>query len=60
LSRESYEAALHLISEGVVTGRVRAAYVQRDRVGGQLKGRRGARLSALTSGGAIRRTPTTA
>jgi ATP-dependent Lhr-like helicase len=54
LSRQAFESALTLISSGIVTGRgVRAAYVQRDQVGGQLKGRRGARLSALTSGGAI-------
>ncbi|HEX4351247.1 MAG TPA: hypothetical protein VHZ95_00005, partial [Polyangiales bacterium] len=46
-----------LVADGVLTGRGRrAAYVHRDRVGGQLRGRRGARLSALTSGGAIPET----
>jgi ATP-dependent Lhr-like helicase len=49
-----YEAVLDLVSDGVQTGRGRrAAYVHRDRVNGSLRGRRGARLAALTSGGAI-------
>ena len=34
----------------------RAAYLHRDRVNGVLRGRRGARLAALTSGGAIPET----
>ena len=39
---------------GIRTGRGRrAAYLHRDRVAGRLAGRRGARLAALTSGGAI-------
>jgi ATP-dependent Lhr-like helicase len=43
--------------EGIETGRGRrAAYVHRDRVNGVLRGRRGARLAALTSGGAIPET----
>ena len=42
------------MSEGIPTGRGRrAAYLHRDRVAGRLRGRRGARLAALTSGGAI-------
>jgi ATP-dependent helicase Lhr and Lhr-like helicase len=54
LSREDYDEVLELVAEGVTTGRgKRAAYVHRDRVNGELKGRRGARLAALTSGGAI-------
>ena len=54
LSREDYEAVLVLLSEGIRTGRgQRAAYLHRDRVNNVLKGRRGARLAALTSGGAI-------
>ncbi len=54
LPREDFEAVLELVSEGVETGRGRrGAHVHRDRVNGVLRGRRGARLAALTSGGAI-------
>ena len=54
LSRETFEEVVELVSEGIETGRGRrAAYVHRDRVGGMLRARRGARLAALTSGGAI-------
>jgi ATP-dependent Lhr-like helicase len=54
LSREDFDEVVELVSEGIQTGRGRrAAYVHRDRVNGQLRGRRGARLAALTSGGAI-------
>jgi ATP-dependent Lhr-like helicase len=54
LSAEDFEDVAELVSEGVRTGRGRrAAYLHRDQVSGQLRGRRGARLAALTSGGAI-------
>ena len=54
LSKEDFEDVLELVSEGIHTGRGRrAAYLHRDRVAGRLRGRRGARLAALTSGGAI-------
>jgi ATP-dependent Lhr-like helicase len=57
LARAAYDEVVELVSSGVQTGRGRrAAYVQHDRVNGMLKGRRGARLSALTSGGAIPET----
>ena len=43
-----------LVCEGIRTGRGRrAAYLHRDQVSGELRGRRGARMAALTSGGAI-------
>ena len=43
-----------LLAEGIRTGRGRRAYyLHRDQVNGTVKGRRGARLAALTSGGAI-------
>jgi ATP-dependent Lhr-like helicase len=49
-----YEAVLELASEGITTGRGRRmAYLHRDRVNAILRPRRGARLAALTSGGAI-------
>jgi len=54
LTRESFEEILDLVSEGITTGRgKRAAFVHRDRINARAKGRRGARLAALTSGGAI-------
>lgn len=54
LSRQDFDEVVELVSEGITTGRGRrAAYLHRDRVNGRLKGRRGARLAALTSGGAI-------
>ena len=54
LSREAFTEIVELVSNGIETGRGRrAAYVHRDRIGGMLRARRGARLSALTSGGAI-------
>ncbi|MEN8160185.1 MAG: DEAD/DEAH box helicase, partial [Myxococcota bacterium] len=54
LSREDFDAVVELASEGVTTGRGRrGAHLHRDRVNGVLRGRRGARIAALTSGGAI-------
>ncbi|HEX4540644.1 MAG TPA: DEAD/DEAH box helicase [Acidimicrobiales bacterium] len=54
LGDADYDSVLEFVSDGVQTGRGRrGAYVHRDRVNGSLRGRRGARLAALTSGGAI-------
>ena len=54
LDREHFRAVLRVASEGFSTRHGhRAAYVHRDAVNGMLRGRRGARLTALTSGGAI-------
>jgi len=54
LQAADFEDVTELLSEGIRTGRGRrAAYLHRDQVSGQLRGRRGARLAALTSGGAI-------
>ena len=54
LSDEDFEAVVDLVSQGVVTGRGRrGAHLHRDRVNGVLRPRRGARLTAVTSGGAI-------
>jgi len=54
LAREDFDAVVEMLSEGIQTGRGRrGAYLHRDRVNGVLRGRRGARLAALTSGGAI-------
>ena len=54
LRREDFDAVVELAAEGIATGRgKRMAYLHRDRVNGVLRPRRGARLAALTSGGAI-------
>ena len=54
LGADDFEAIVELVSEGVVTGRGRrGAHLHRDRVNGVLRPRRGARLTAVTSGGAI-------
>jgi ATP-dependent Lhr-like helicase len=54
LSRVEYEQLLHMLSEGVETRRSRrGAYIHRDRIHGMLRARRGARLTAITNGGAI-------
>jgi ATP-dependent Lhr-like helicase len=57
LTREEFEEVVDLVSVGIETGRGRRmAYLHRDRVNGRLRGRRGARLATLTSGGAIPET----
>src|SRR3984885_12440426 len=54
LTPEDFGEVAEMVSEGIRTPRGRrAAYLHRDRVTGRLAGRRGARLAALTSGGAI-------
>jgi ATP-dependent Lhr-like helicase len=57
LSRETYNAVLEMLSEGIASRRGRyGAYVHRDRVNHKLRARRGSRLAAITSGGAIPET----
>jgi ATP-dependent Lhr-like helicase len=54
LQRSDFDAVVQLLSEGIETGRgQRMSYLHRDRVNGVVRPRRGARLAALTSGGAI-------
>ncbi len=54
LKRETFNAILEMLSEGIAARRGRyGAYLHRDRVNGKLRARRGARLAAITSGGAI-------
>ena len=54
LTRDEFLDVVRMLAEGFSTRRGhRAAYVHRDAVNGVLRGRRGARLTALTSGGAI-------
>src|SRR5574341_1446192 len=54
LSRHEYEAVLEMLAEGVATRRGRrSAHLHWDRVNHRLRARRGARLTAITCGGAI-------
>jgi ATP-dependent Lhr-like helicase len=54
LPRATFDAVLKMTAEGFSTRRGRrAALVHRDEVNGAVRGRRGSRLLALTSGGAI-------
>ena len=54
LARREFDAVLHMTAEGFATRRGRrAALVHHDEVNGRLRGRRGARMLAITSGGAI-------
>ena len=54
LKRETFDGILEMLSEGIAARRGRyGAYIHRDRVNGKLRARRGARLAAITSGGAI-------
>ena len=54
LTREEFDSAVKMLAEGFSTKRGRrAALIHHDAVNHRLRGRRGARLVALTSGGAI-------
>ncbi len=54
LSRDAFIAVAKMLSDGFHTRRGRrAAYLHRDAVHGMLRARRGARLTAITNGGAI-------
>ena len=57
LTREQFDEVVTLVADGIETGRgQRGAYLHHDRINGELRPRRGARLSAVTSGGAIPET----
>ena len=54
LPRHEFDAVLTMLSDGIATDRGRhGAYLHRDRVNGVVRGRRGGRIAAITSGGAI-------
>jgi ATP-dependent Lhr-like helicase len=54
LTREKFDTVVEMLSEGISSARGRsAAYLHRDQVNHRLRGRRNARLAAITSGGAI-------
>ncbi len=57
LSREVFDSIIEMLSEGIAARRGRyGAYLHHDRVNHKLRARRGARLAAITSGGAIPET----
>ncbi len=54
LGREQFDAVLEFATTGVPTGRgAKGDHLHFDRINGEVTGRRGARLAAITSGGAI-------
>ena len=54
LPRAAFEAVVDMLADGITTSRGRyGAHLHRDRVNGTVRGRRGARLAAITGGGAI-------
>jgi ATP-dependent Lhr-like helicase len=54
LERKDFDEVIKMLAEGFSTKRGRrSAYLHRDAVNQRLRGRRGARLTAITSGGAI-------
>jgi len=54
LPREEFESVLEMLAQGFETPKgKRGAWLHRDQVHGRLRGRRGARMAALMSGGAI-------
>ena len=54
LKRSEFDEIIEMLSNGIAARRGRyGTYLHRDQVHGVLRGRRGARLAAITSGGAI-------
>src|SRR5881296_2998832 len=54
LSRAEFDAVVQMLAEGFTTRRGRrSAHIHYDGINRKLKGRRGARIAAITSGGAI-------
>ena len=57
LDRKSFDDVMTMLADGVATSRGRSgAFLHFDRVNGIVRGRRGARMAAITSGGAIPET----
>ncbi len=54
LSRKDFDEIVEMMSEGIAVGSGRVAhYIHRDQINGVLRGRRGARSTAIQCGGAI-------
>lgn len=57
LTRKDFDEVLDMLADGVAHSRGRSgAFLHYDRVNGRVRGRRGARIAAITSGGAIPET----
>src|SRR5215467_6846089 len=57
LTRATFDQLIEMLSEGIAARRGRyGTYLHRDQVNGKLRARRGGRLAAITSGGAIPET----
>ena len=56
LSQRNFEEIITMLSNGIAPATKRGAYLHRDAINGRLRPRRGARIAALTSGGAIPET----
>jgi ATP-dependent Lhr-like helicase len=53
LKRADFDAVVGMLSDGIAPGNRSGAYLHRDRIHRRLRGRRSARIAAITSGGAI-------
>ena len=54
LARSEFDQVVRMLADGIATNRGRGqAHLFHDRINQRIKGRRGARLAAITSGGAI-------
>ena len=53
LSRKRFDEVVEMLASGLTAGTKRGLYLHRDRINGHVRARRGARLAAITSGGAI-------
>jgi len=54
LDRHNFDEIVEMLSEGISVGTGKAAaYLHRDRINGVIRGRRGARMTAIQCGGAI-------
>ncbi len=57
LPRADFDSVIDMLADGIATSRGRSgAYLHLDRVNGRVRARRGARIAAITSGGAIPET----
>ena len=53
LSRSVFSEVIEMLANGILAGNRRGAYLHHDRINSKVRARRGARLAAITSGGAI-------
>jgi ATP-dependent Lhr-like helicase len=53
LRPEDFDAVVAMLSDGIAPGNRSGAYLHRDQINRRLRGRRNARIAAITSGGAI-------